>query len=86
MLAVFGSRGFCFRPGFIEPQRGDAPTATPWLRLFYTALRPLFPLARRFPKVATTSGALGRALVRVGVSGAAPRQVLESADINALGR
>lgn len=52
-------------------------------------LRPLFPLftplIAAFPSLFTTSERLGRAMLRV-VQGRADRFILESSDINRIGR
>ena len=73
------------RPGFIRP----APGIKTGVRLYQAALlllTPLFSLLERTaPGLATTSERLGRAMVRV-VQGRADRFILESADINRLGR
>jgi nucleoside-diphosphate-sugar epimerase len=54
-------------------------------RLFYVPLGPLLPLlARWFPRAVTTPQILGRAFIR-GAQGKAPKQILEPADIHALG-
>ena len=53
---------------------------------FAVMLTPLFPLfVRTMPSLFTTSGRLGRAMLRV-VQGRADRFILESADINRVGR
>ena len=75
----------CVRPGFIQPGPGIRST----VRLYQTLIvvfRPLFPLlVRALPSWATTSERLGRAMLRV-VQGRADRFILESADINRIGR
>jgi hypothetical protein len=49
-------------------------------------LTPLFPLlVKALPRLATTSERLGRAMLRV-VQGRAGRFILESADINRVGK
>jgi uncharacterized protein YbjT (DUF2867 family) len=74
---------FMFRPGFIQPQRG-VRSKTPAYNAFYAVFGPLFPILRRlFPRSATTTVALGRALIEVAARGYA-RPVLETRDINAL--
>ena len=75
----------CVRPGFIQP----GPGITSHVRLYRVFLfffKPLFPvLVRTLPNLATTSERLGRAMLRV-VQGRADRFILESADINRIGR
>ena len=51
-------------------------------QVFYTALGPVMPvLFRLFPKFATTTEQVGRAMIRVARNGAQKR-VLENLDIN----
>jgi hypothetical protein len=75
----------CVRPGLIQP----GPGIRSRVRLYQAAinvLRPLFPLmAKAAPGLVTTSERLGRAMLRV-VQGRADRFILESADINRIGR
>ena len=75
----------CVRPGLIQP--GPAITSRVRLyRVFIVLFKPLFPLlVRAFPNLATTSERLGRAMLRV-VQGRAGQFILESADINRIGR
>ena len=55
-------------------------------RVTYAVLAPLFPVLKAlFPKSVTTTEILGRAMLRAARDGA-PKRVLESADIDALGR
>jgi uncharacterized protein YbjT (DUF2867 family) len=74
----------CVRPGLIQP----GPGIRSQVKVYQAAIavfRPLFPLVvSAFPRVATTSERLGRAMVRV-VQGRADRFILESADINRIG-
>jgi hypothetical protein len=74
----------CVRPGFIRPAPGIR-SATRIYQVAITIGRPLFPLVLKlFPKYATTSERLGRAMLRV-VQGRADRFILESVDINRIG-
>jgi hypothetical protein len=74
----------CVRPGFIRP----GPGIRSQVRTYQAAiivLSPLFPLVvRAFPRFATTSERLGRAMLRV-VQGRAEKFILESIDINRVG-
>jgi hypothetical protein len=84
-----GKMGFahvgCVRPGLISPIPGFAHRVA----LFALGLRlfgPLFPaLIALVPGYATSWERLGRAMLRV-VKGEADRFILESSDINRLGR
>jgi uncharacterized protein YbjT (DUF2867 family) len=74
---------YMFRPGFIQPLRG-VRSKTSWYQAFYTLLRPLSPLLRRFfPGSVTTTVAVGRALIRVAATGYS-QPILETGDINRL--
>lgn len=76
------------RPGFIRPGPG-LRSRTPGYQFGITLMRPFFPLfpmlVRVMPFLFTTSEILGRAMLRV-VDGQAPCFILESADINRLGK
>lgn len=73
---------FMFRPGFIQPLRGVRSKS--WYQVLFTVLRPfLSPLPRFFPGIATTTVAVGRALIRVAAAGH-PTPILETRDINRL--
>jgi uncharacterized protein YbjT (DUF2867 family) len=74
----------CVRPGFIQPGPGISSRVKLY-RAFIFLLTPLFPLlVWMMPSLFTTSGRLGRAMLRV-VLGRADRFILESADINRVG-
>lgn len=71
---------FMFRPGYIQPLDGIAPK-TWWMRVFYQATAPCYPLLRAlFPKYVTTTRQLGCAMIQVAAQGF-PKRVLESSDI-----
>ncbi len=75
----------CVRPGFIQPGQGIRSRVKLY-QAFVVMLTPLFPLlVRTMPSLFTTSGRLGRAMLRV-VQGGADRFILESADINRVGK
>lgn len=74
----------CVRPGFIRPGPGIR-SATKLYEFGLVFARPLLPLiVKAFPKYATTSERLGRAMLRV-VQGRADVYILECADINRVG-
>lgn len=86
IFRLFGERGFAFRPGFIKPERGVTPATTPGLKTLYTVLNPFIPALRLvLGNHMTTSVVLGQALVRTAKTGRAPKQILETVDINLLG-
>ncbi len=74
---------YMFRPGFIQPLHG-VKSKTALYRLPYAILGPFNSLfLKLFPKFATTTEVLGRAMIKAARSGA-PKKILESQDINAL--
>jgi hypothetical protein len=78
-------RAVMFRPGFIAPLHGIR-SKTALYRVFYALARPLSPaLVALFPGLVTTTERVGRAMLRVARQGSA-KPVLETRDINALGR
>jgi uncharacterized protein YbjT (DUF2867 family) len=74
---------YVFRPGFVQPLHGIR-SRTKLYRLFYAVTGPLFSVMKAlFPKYVTTTERIGRAMLEVARHGA-PKEVLESADINAV--
>lgn len=74
---------YMFRPGVIQPMHG-IQSRTALYRIPYLVLAPFIPwLRRKFPRYVTTTEQLGRAMVAVAKRGA-PKNVLESVDINQL--
>ena len=75
----------CVRPGFIQPGPGIHSRVRLY-EAFILLLKPLSPLlVSTLPSLCTTSERLGRAMLRV-VQGRADRFILESADINRIGK
>ncbi len=84
-LLALPLRAYMFRPGFIQPLHGIR-SRTRLYRLAYRVAAPLVPLARRFfPGQITTTETIGRAMLHVARTGA-PKRILETPDINALGQ
>jgi uncharacterized protein YbjT (DUF2867 family) len=76
---------YMFRPAGIQPLHG-VRSKTGWINAIYVVAAPLLSyFARTSPKYMTTSEKLGRAMITVARDGF-PRPVLESEDINAVGR
>lgn len=74
---------YMFRPGLIVPLHG-VRSKTKVYRVLYTLLAPfLMFFYHRFPKYATTTEQVGRAMLNVARHGA-PKRVLETSDINQL--
>jgi uncharacterized protein YbjT (DUF2867 family) len=75
---------YMFRPAIILPLHGIT-SRTRVYRVFYSVFRPLWLLLRALvPRYVTTTEEVGRAMLRVAKQGA-PKPVLESEDIRALG-
>jgi uncharacterized protein YbjT (DUF2867 family) len=75
---------YMFRPGYIHPMNGEKPRSRVY-RVLIPVVRPLYPVLRRLmPKSVTTTELLGRAMIVVAERGA-PKRVLETPDINAVG-
>ena len=84
LLAMPFRAAYMLRPGFIQPLRG-VRSRTRLYQAFYTALAPLSPLLPRLlPGLATTSVAMGRALIHLAAEGF-ERPILETRDINRIG-
>ncbi len=85
LLALPFKHASMFRPAIIVPLHGIT-SKTKSYRLFYAVFRPLLPVLRvLLPRYVTTTEELGRAMLAVARAGA-PKPVLESRDIRALGR
>jgi hypothetical protein len=73
------------RPAAIQPVHGERSRAIP-TRVGYALFGWLFPVVKlAFPKYVTTTERVGRAMIHLAKYGGAKR-VLESADIDALGK
>ena len=76
---------YMFRPAVIQPGVGIV-SKTRSYRVLYALFGPLFPLLRTlFPRYVTSTEEVGRAMLEVAKHGA-PKPILESPDIIALGR
>ena len=83
LLALFPS-AYMIRLGVLRPMHGEVSKSR-WTRIGYAVLRPLLPLVRAIaPGAVTTTEELGRAMIRAARQGA-PKRVLESRDLCALG-
>jgi uncharacterized protein YbjT (DUF2867 family) len=83
LLAMPFKAAYMFRPGFIQPLHG-IKSKTALYRIPYTILGPFNALFLKFfPKFATNTEVLGRAMIKA-ARGGAPKRVLESQDINSL--
>ena len=75
---------YMFRPGFIQPMHGEG-SKTAVYRWGYRATAPLTPFVlRAFPKIATTTEAIGRAMLQV-TREKSETHVLGNREITALG-
>ena len=83
LLALGLRRAYMLRPGFIQPVKG-VRSKTGWYQAFYTMVAPLSPvILRLFPGLATTTAALGRAMIQLAVAGH-PDAIVTTRDINRL--
>lgn len=74
---------YMFRPAFIQPLHG-IKSKTALYRIPLALLAPIIPLLMKLsPKYVTTTETIGRAMIKAARQGA-PKQVLESQDINSL--
>jgi uncharacterized protein YbjT (DUF2867 family) len=77
-------RAYAFRPAMIQPMHGIR-SRTKMYRVMYIFFAPFLPIFRRvMPKHVTTTEIIGRAMLNAARHGA-PKQILESDDINRLG-
>ena len=85
ILAMPFKASFAMRPAAIQPMHGETSRAT-ITRVGYATLGWLFPIIKAaFPKLVTTTERLGRAMLVLAKHGSSKR-VLESVDIDELGR
>src|SRR6516165_4411040 len=83
LLALFPN-AYMFRLAMLQPMHGEV-SKTLWTRAGYALFRPLLPLIRAVaPASVISTEELGRAMIRAARQGA-PKRVLESRDMIALG-
>jgi uncharacterized protein YbjT (DUF2867 family) len=76
---------YMFRPAYVQPLQGATSRTTAY-RVLYAAMAPLYPVWKRvLPKYTTTTEQIGLAMLHVARHGAT-NPVLESIDIDKLGR
>ena len=74
---------YMFRPAGIQPMHG-VKSKTRLDRAVYAVTAPLYPILKRLsPRYLTTTEQVGRAMIAAAAHGA-PKQILESDDINAM--
>ena len=73
---------YMIRPAFIQPMKG-VRSGTRIYNIFYTILKPLYPILKAFPKIATNTEKLGKAMIKL-VLMDYDKKVLENIDINRL--
>lgn len=85
LLALPFRKVYVFRPGMIQPLDG-IKSKTVAYRIFYSLTKPILPLLRSaMPRHVLTTRMLGRAMLEA-VRGRSSKQVLESPDLNELGK
>lgn len=73
---------YMFRPGYIQPVHGER-SRTRLYNALYVVAKPLYPVLKRLaPGSVTTTEAIGKAMVRIGLDGY-HMKILEPKDINA---
>jgi len=83
LLGLPFKAAYMFRPGLIQPMHG-IKSKTKSYRIMYAIMSPIIPiLTAAFPKYATTTEKLGRAMINAAKKGA-PNPIVETRDINAL--
>jgi len=80
LLALGFRDAYMLRPGFIRPVRGIR-SSTALYNILYVIMSPLFPLIMHFPKFATSSETLSKAMIFAASDGYGSK-VMESEDIN----
>jgi uncharacterized protein YbjT (DUF2867 family) len=84
LLGMPFKAAYMFRPALIQPLHGIT-SSTRMTRALYAVAGPLFPVVKAlFPKYATTTERVGRAMIRSAKNGA-PSHVLENREIDNLG-
>jgi uncharacterized protein YbjT (DUF2867 family) len=73
---------YMFRPGYIQPMHGEL-SRTRLYNALYTVVKPLYPMLRRVsPGQVTTTEAIGKAMIKIALTGY-PMRILGPKDINA---
>jgi len=76
------TNAYMFRPGYIQPVHGER-SRTRLYNALYVIAKPLYPVLKRLaPGAVTTTEAIGKAMIKVALSGY-PKKILEPKDINA---
>jgi uncharacterized protein YbjT (DUF2867 family) len=84
LLALPFKRAYMFRPGYIQPVKGIR-SKTKNYNIFYSVMKPFYPLLKTIPKYVTSTEKLGKAMISVTMNGF-DRNILESLDINVAAR
>lgn len=83
-LLALPLKAYMLRPFYIQPL-GGIVSKTRVYRVFYQLMAPLYPVLRRLtPRFVTTNEVVGRAMIRLAISGYESR-ILEVRDINRVG-
>ena len=73
---------YMFRPGFIQPMKG-VRSKTAWYNAVYIILKPLYFIFKSFKGFVTDSKSLGKAMIKVALSGYS-KKIINSSDIYVL--
>jgi hypothetical protein len=84
ILSLGFKDAYMFRPGHIQPRKGIR-SRTGWYNIYYGILGSFYFLLKRIPSFVTDTETMGKAMINVALTGY-PKKILESIDINKVGR
>ena len=82
LLALPFKTAYMLRPAYIQPMKGIR-SSTRIYNIFYTILKPLYPILKAFPKIVTNTEKLGKAMIKLVLMNY-NKKILENIDINKL--
>lgn len=82
LLALPFKAAYMLRPAYIQPMKGIR-SRTRIYNIFYTILKPLYPILKAFPKIVTNTEKVGKAMIKIVLMNY-DKKVLENIDINRL--
>ena len=80
-ITIF-KEGIMLRPAFIQPVKG-VRSRTGIYNIFYSILKPLYPILKAFPKIVPNTEKVGKAMINI-VRRNYDKKILENVDINSL--
>jgi len=82
LLALPFKAAYMLRPAFIQPMKGIR-SKTGIYNIFYSILKPLYPILKSFTKIVTNTEKLGKAMINIVIMNY-DKKILENADINSI--